>query len=447
MPNAIAPKSYIARTAALASGEDTPRAVLERCLAAIDAHEMDVLAFVTIDVEAARAAADAATKRWREGRRLSAIDGMPIGVKDVIETVDMPTGMGSPLFTGVKSGRDAASVKALRQAGAIIVGKTVTTEFAASFPGPTRNPHDLARTPGGSSSGSAAGVACGFFSAGLGTQVVGSIVRPSSFCGVVGFKPSLGGINRGGSHDFMSQSVQGALGASLADVWQTLIEIVARAGGDPGWPGLAGPMSLPAAHQPATLAVLETPGWAKTSDALKAAFAARLAGLSRAGIKLLTRANTPAVEAVEKAREDALPLTRDINGWESIWPLNIYRDRDASKLSAPMRERLAESEQMTPDDYRRALAARAAMRATYARLAEVADACVTLSATGPAPLGLASTGDPAFAVPGSILGVPALSLPLLGENGLPVGLQLMGFEQRDADVFAIAGAVETIPGD
>ena len=447
MSNAIAPKSYIARTAALASDEDTPRAFLERCLAAIDAHEKDVLAFVTIDVEAARAAADAATKRWREGRRLSAIDGMPIGVKDVIETVDMPTGMGSPLFTGVKSGRDAASVKALRQAGAIILGKTVTTEFAASFPGPTRNPHDLARTPGGSSSGSAAGVACGFFSAGLGTQVVGSIVRPSSFCGVVGFKPSLGGVNRGGSHDFMSQSVQGALGASLADVWQVLIEIVARAGGDPGWPGLAGPMSLPAARKPATLAVLETPGWAKTSDALKAAFAARLAGLSRAGIKLLTRANTPAVEAVEKALENALELTRDINGWESIWPLNIYRDRDASKLSAPMRERLAESEQMTPDDYRRALAARAAMRATYARLADVAEACVTLSATGPAPLGLASTGDPAFAVPGSILGVPALSLPLLGENGLPVGLQLMGFEQRDADLFAIAGAVETIPGD
>jgi Asp-tRNA(Asn)/Glu-tRNA(Gln) amidotransferase A subunit family amidase len=438
----IEPRSYLAATPGFAEGRDDPRKFLERCLSAIDAHEKDVLAFVHLDAAGARATADASAARWREGKQLSPIDGMPVGVKDVIETVDMPTGMGSPLFAGVRSGRDAASVKALRQAGAVILGKTVTTEFAASVPGPTRNPHDLKRTPGGSSSGSAAGAAAGFFSVGLGTQVVGSILRPAGFCGVVGFKPSLGGINRGGSHDFMSQSVQGALGASLADVWAVLIEIVNRCGGDPGWPGLAGPVAIPAAKAPRALAVLETPGWQKVSDALKADFAALVAKLVKGGVKILARKNSPAVEAVEKAIENALPLTRDINGWESIWPLNIYRDRDASKLSPEMRDRLAESEKTTPDDYRRALAARAAMRGTFAALAKEIDACLTLSAPGAAPVGLGHTGDPAFVVAGSALGVPAITLPLLAEQGLPVGAQILGFEQRDADAVAIARWVE-----
>ena len=439
-----APRSYVAATPAFASGTDSPRAFLERCLETIDAHEKDLLAFVVLDPEGARETADAATARWRAGKPLSAIDGMPIGVKDVIETVDMPTGNGSALFTGIRTGRDSASVKALRQAGAVILGKTVTTEFAASVPGPTRNPHDLSRTPGGSSSGSAAGAAAGFFPVGLGTQVVGSIVRPAGFCGVVGFKPSLGGINRGGSHDFMSQSVQGALGATLADVWRVLIEIVTRAGGDPGWPGLAGPLDPPAPRKPRALAVVETPGWAKVPEPLKAAFAEKLDRLAKSGVGLISRRDTPAVEALERGLDQALALTRDINGWESIWPLNIYRDRDASKLSPEMRERLAESETMKPDDYRRALAGRAALRQTYAALADLCDGCVTLSAPGPAPVGLGYTGDPAFAVPGSILGVPALTLPLLRHEGLPVGFQMLGFEQRDADLVAAAAAVETI---
>ncbi len=436
------PVSFIAAHAAFLEGADTPRAFLERCLERIDTYEKDVLAFVHLDAEGARQAADAATARWRDKRQLSAIDGMPVGVKDVIETVDMPTGMGSALFTGVSSGRDSASVKALRQAGAVILGKTVTTEFAASHPGPTRNPHDLTRTPGGSSSGSAAGSAAGFFSVGLGTQVVGSIVRPASFCGVVGFKPSLGGVNRGGSHDFMSQSVQGALGASLADVWSALIEIVNRAGGDPGWPGLAGPRTLPPAKPAKALVALETPGWAKASGATKAALGEALETLKAAGVRVQTRRDAPEVEALENALEQSIALTRAVNAWESIWPLNIYRDRDASKLSDSLRERSLEAEAMSIDDYRRALSARAALRARWAALSSICEACVTLSATGGAPVGLASTGDPAFAVHGSIVGVPALTLPLLSEDGLPVGLQLLGFEQRDADLVGIAAGIQ-----
>ena len=358
----------------------------------------------------------------------------------------MPTGMGSPLFTGWRSGRDSASVKALREAGALIIGKTVTTEFAASFPGPTRNPHDLTRTPGGSSSGSAAGVAAGFFSAGLGTQVVGSIVRPSSFCGVYGMKPSLGGINRLGSHDFMSQSAQGVLAASLADAWQVLTEIASRAGGDPGFPGLVGPALLPSARKPRRLVFLETTGWPLVSGALKAAVGEALGKLRSAGIEIVTRADNPEVEAVEKALTAALEITRLVNAWESRWPLNIYRDRDASKLSPDMRERSIEAENLTQAQYRRALDKRAAIRAAYAKLSTVADGIITLPAVGAAPLGLNSTGNPAFAVPGSLLGVPCLTMPLLSDENLPVGLQVMGYEQQDADVFAIARTVETVVG-
>ena len=446
MPTKPVRRSFIAATPAFAAGQDTPRAFLERCLEQIEAREKDVLAFVEMAIPAARGAADAASARWRDNRPLSSIDGMPIGIKDVIETADMATGMGSPLFTGWRSGWDSASVKALREAGALILGKTVTTEFAASEPGPTRNPHDLARTPGGSSSGSAAGVASGFFSAGLGTQVVGSIVRPSSFCGVYGYKPSLGGINRGGSHDYMSQSCQGVLAASLPDAWQTAIEIVTRTGGDPGYPGIAGPMILPTPKKPRRLVFLETPGWGAVSAPLKAAFEGTLAKLRASGIEIVGRASTSEVEDIETALGDALRVTRDINGWESIWPLNIYSERDASKLSLQMRERLKESLAMTTDDYRRSLARRAAIRALYAGLAGGGEGCITLSATGAAPVGLLSTGDPAFAVSGSLLGVPALSLPLLSEGGLPVGVQLLGFEQGDADLFATAGAVEQILG-
>lgn len=436
------PVSYLASTRALATGGTTPRDFLEQRLAAIDARESDLLVFVSrLAADEARRLADESGARWRAGRPLSPIDGMPIGVKDVIETIDMPTGMGSPLYDGWRGDKDSASVKALREAGAIILGKTVTTEFAASVPGPTRNPHDTQRTPGGSSSGSAAGVAAGYFPAGLGTQVVGSIVRPASFCGVFGFKPSVGAINRGGSHDYMSQSVQGVLAASLADAWQVLYEIVSRAGGDPGFPGLVGPAALPEARTPRALIALETPGWPLASDALKEELRKRIESLKAAGATVLTRRDRPEIEAMERLLARAMPLTRIINGWESRWPLNTYADRDASKLSPQMRERLAEAEAMTIGDYRAALAERASIRAAYASLAQLGEACVTLAAPGVAPVGLASTGDPSFAVPGSMLGVPAMSLPLLQEAGLPVGLQLLGFEGADADLFALAGGV------
>src|ERR1700704_1593276 len=198
----LSTKPYLSATPGLGSGADTPRDFLERCLADLAALEPRIGAFVNLNLDGARAAADRATTRWREGRTLSKIDGMPVGIKDIIETADMPTENGSPLFAGYRSERDAASVVGLREAGAVIVGKTVTTEFASTFPAGTHTPWDLERTPGGSSSGSAAAVGAGILSAALGTQVIGSTIRPASYCGCFGFQPALGGIHRGGGPDF-----------------------------------------------------------------------------------------------------------------------------------------------------------------------------------------------------------------------------------------------------
>jgi Asp-tRNA(Asn)/Glu-tRNA(Gln) amidotransferase A subunit family amidase len=435
-------KPFLAAAAQFAGGHDTPRAYLERCLDALAAWEPKIGAFVHTNVDGARAAADASSMRWRDNNPLSAIDGMPIGIKDIIETADMPTGMGSPLFDGWCSGRDAAAVAALREAGAVILGKTVTTEFAATEPRGTRNPWDLARTPGGSSSGSAAAVAAGLVSAALGTQVIGSIIRPASYCGCVGFKPSVGGINRGGSHDELSQSCMGVLAATLEDAWQVASEIAARAGGDPGYQGLVGPFRMPPPARPQRLVFLETAGWQVASAEAKKAVQQSLAFLSRNGIDILTRQSDQLVGAVEEAIADARALSIRINTWESRWPLNTYRNRDAGKLSRAMLARLAQAEAMSLDDYRADLDERIRVRALYESLAAQCDACVTLAAPAAAPVGLGSTGDPAFAVPFSLLGVPAISLPLLREQGLPLGLQVTGFHGKDATTSAIAGWVE-----
>jgi Asp-tRNA(Asn)/Glu-tRNA(Gln) amidotransferase A subunit family amidase len=435
-------KPFLAIAAQFAAGSDTPRAYLERCLDALAAWEPKIGAFVHTNLEGARAAADASSKRWRDNKPLSAIDGMPVGAKDIIETADMPTEMGSPLFEGWCSGRDSAAVAALREAGAVIFGKTVTTEFAATEPRGTRNPWDLARTPGGSSSGSAAAVAAGLVSAALGTQVMGSIVRPASYCGCVGFKPSVGAINRGGSHDELSQSCMGVLAATLEDAWQVASEIAARTGGDPGYRGLVGPLRMPPPARPQRLVFLETAGWQVASAEAKHVIQESLALLSRTGVDIVSRSSDRLVDAVEEAIGDARALSIRINTWESRWPLNTYRNRDAGKLSRAMLARLAQAEAMSLDDYRADLDERNRVRALYESLAAQCDACVTLAAPAAAPVGLGSTGDPVFAVPFSLLGVPAISLPLLREQDLPLGLQVTGFYGKDATTSAIAGWVE-----
>ncbi len=430
---------YVSLASALRAGKTSPRAYLAETLERIEQRDPDVGAFVTLNTEGAMRAAEASATRWRDGKPLSAIDGMPIAIKDIIETADMPTGQGSPLWEGTVSRRDSASVHALREAGAIIIGKTTTTEFAASHPfHETRNPYDGRRTPGGSSSGSAAAVGAGMVPAGLGTQVVGSILRPASFCGCVGFKPSVGAINRSGSHDHFSQSCQGAIGATLADTWAVVRAIADRTGGDPGYPGLAGDADLTGRAGPTRVAILETGGWGATSTGARVAFAVVRTKLADAGVELRSRADDPDIEALEKAIIDALPLTQAINAWEGRWPLNTYADLDAEKLSGPARERLKTAEAMTQREYGELITRRAEVRTIYAKAASRYDIFVTLGACGAAPIGLGSTGNTVMNVTASLLGCPALTVPVLEDEGMPLGLQFLAGIERDAALFSAA---------
>jgi len=432
-------RTYVSLAQDLRSGKITPRAYLEECLDRIAKNDPRIGAFVTVNADAARRAADAASARWKDGKPLSAIDGMPIAVKDVIETADMPTGQGSPMWEGNATRRDSAAVRALREAGGVILGKTTTTEFAATHPWhKTQNPHDGTRTPGGSSSGSAAAVGSGMVPAALGTQVVGSILRPASFCGCVGYKPSVGGVNRSGSYDHFSQSCQGGIGATVADIWGLITTITARTGGDPGHIGVTGKVNFAGTAKPKRLAILETGGWSVTTEGARKAFEAARGKLKAAGVEIKSRADDPDLEVAEKHLVDALPLTQSINAFEGRWPLNTYAALDAAKLSAPALDRLKTANAMTQRDYAELLKQREASRAAYNTAASRYDAFVTLGACGAAPKGLGSTGNTIMNVAASLLGCPAITLPLLEDEGMPLGLQLMGGVDRDAALFDTA---------
>lgn len=432
--------SYLAETAEFKTGRSSPSAFLERCLARLEAAEPVLKAFVHVaGRDAARALAAASDARWQAGAPLSPIDGLPIAIKDIIETADMPTGQGSPFWAGTQTRRDAASVQALREAGAIILGKTTTTEYATSEPfHQTTNPHDPRRTPGGSSSGSAAAVGAGIVPAGLGTQVVASTLRPASFCGCVGFKPSVGALNRSGSFDHLSQSCTGILAATPGDAWVVASAISERVGGDPGFPGLIGPVLPPAARKPARLALIETGGWDKTTSGARAAFSAKRSQLASLGIEIADRRTDTDIDALELALADALALTFDIYDWEFRWPLRSFARGEPALLGAQLRKRQEECAAMTIDVYRANIARRAAIRQRAAWLLQRYDAFLSLSATGAAPIGLAWTGDPAVTVAGSLLGGPAISLPVMADEGMPLGLQLLGGIDGDADLLAVA---------
>ncbi len=436
-------RSFAGNVQAFREGTDTPRAFLERCIEVIEARDSEIGAFVATNFERARADADASTERWKTGQTLSLIDGMPIGIKDVFETADMPTGQGSPLFEGWCGGIDSAAVAALREAGALIIGKTLTTEFAATEPGTTRNPWDLDRTPGGSSSGSAASVGSGMVPVALGSQVVGSTLRPASYCGCFGFKPSEGGINRGGCFDVFSQSCVGFIAASLEEVWTVARAISSRAGGDPGYPGLSGLVEMPPAKKPKRVAMLETDGWVDATEDAKKCLYEALERFRADGIDVVDRTSSEDVAAAEEALSGALPLTFNILMWERRWPLNTYaRDLDPSKLSQATMASKAKGEKLTLEEYQGFLDERRQVRETFSRLKDHVDACVTLAATGPAPVGLGpTTGNTIMNLPASLLGTPAVTLPVLWTEGFPLGLQVMGFNEEDAALISVSASM------
>lgn len=441
---------------AFMEGRDTPRKYLERCLETIEVREPVVRAWAEMNVQEARLVADASTKRYQSGRALSTIDGMPVGIKDLLMTKDMPTRMGSPLFENNHTHQDSACVQALRTAGAVVLGKTVTTELGMSHPGPTTNPFNPLHTPGGSSSGSAAAIGARMVPAAIGTQVAGSVIRPASFCANFAIKPTMGAISRG-ERQGLSQSHIGIHAGDLKDMWHVSIEVAKRSGGDPGYPGLYGDTSLKAATQPGRLIVMEAQGASQLDEASKEAFDGFLADLRRAGVQILDRSNHSLVQQFERAIADSLEITRDICAYEMRWSLENLIDRFGGGLSESLTSRLEIARSMSLDDYRLLLAKRESARAAHLAIAYVADAVIAPSSVGPAPRldnrGVDSgvshtTGLPSYNAVTSVLGAPAITMPLLAVGGMPLGVQVIGQQHADSYLAGLARWIsETIPRD
>jgi Asp-tRNA(Asn)/Glu-tRNA(Gln) amidotransferase A subunit family amidase len=446
-PRAFRPLTFHDAVPRFRDGADTPRAYLERCLETIEQREPVVKAFAATNVPAARAAADASTERWKSNRPLSAIDGMPIGIKDLLETKDMPTEQGCEAYRGSFPKRDNAAVWALRQAGAVILAKTTTAELGGSHPPATSNPFDPTRTAGGSSSGSAAAVGARMLPAAIGTQVGGSIIRPAAFCGNFALKPTQGGINRG-ERQATSMSTHGPHAGCIEDMWQVAIEIASRAGGDRGCRGLSGAMSPPPAQKPQRLMVLETEGLARLDEPTKQAFAQLLEAIERAGVTLVTRRTSAAVEAMERAIGNATAVASGITGWENRWGTRNLVDQHPDGVSERAKAVLAKSEAMSISDYRALLLEREVAQVTHASVANVADAAITLACPGPAPLWPGDqpgkpllprpTGDAVFNYPSSMLFAPVVTMPLMAVGGMPVGLQIMGQQWQDERITSLA---------
>lgn len=421
--------SFVSHEAAFRSGSYSPLQYLERCIEGIDARESEVLAFVRMDRAAARRAAEASTLRWREGRPKSVLDGMPIGVKDIIETRDFPTEMGSAVFAGWQSRRDAACVHVLREVGAIVVGKTVTTEFAVGAGGPTRNPLDLTRTPAGSSSGSAAAVAAGMLPFALGTQTQSSTLRPASFCGIYGFKPSFGALPLGGVHPLAeSHDHLGLLAGSLDDLWACASAISDRFGA----------ATLPPARRPRQLAWLKTAGWSALEEEVRNRLRGLLSVLAAAGVPVCGEQEDREIAQFESLLLDADEASEDILAYEMRWPFAEYLAHKGEMVSERVHGLVSRGQSISAVRYRDRIEYRESLRRQLLKLRGRFDAIVSLAASGVAPVGLQNTGARSFPIPGSLLGAPSFSLPLLAHGGLPLGVQVIGFPGHDAETAAFA---------
>ncbi|WP_137177548.1 amidase [Roseomonas sp. AR75] len=400
---------------AIAAGRLSPAALMEACLARAAEREPAVNAFVHLDPAQARRAA----ARARPGP----LHGIPFGVKDVLDTADMPTGYGSPIWAGWRPRGDSAAVAAARAAGAVIMGKTVTTEFATRHPGATANPRNLAHTPGGSSSGSAAAVADCMLPLAFGTQTAGSIVRPAAFCGVVGYKPTHGALHRAGMK-VMAESLDtiGVLARSVADCALAMAAMTGRTMGDPeAKPERAPRFGLTLGHDPGKAAP-ET-----------VALLHRVAEQARkAGAEVVDFTLTP--EMLKAA--ETHPVLMNMETAQSLaWELNEAR----AQLSDVLVEKLDWARGLPMAAFREARLAQSAAKLGFARATEGLDALLTPSAPGEAPEGLGWTGDPTFNLLWTTLWGPNVTVPAgTGPKGLPMGVQLVGRIGEDAAVLGWA---------
>lgn len=418
----------------IADGRLTVLELVQAHLATIAVQEDRIQAWAFLDADHARAQASERDAERRAGQPQGPLFGLPVGVKDVIDTADMPTECGTALLRGRRPGRDATVVARLRAAGAVILGKTVTTELAVYTPGKTRNPCDLERTPGGSSSGSAAAVAAHMVPLALGTQTNGSVIRPAAFCGIVGYKPSFGLIGRSGVlRQAPTFDHVGVLARSLADAALLAEALIGRDEADPDTRPAARPDLLATLQAPwplaPRLAFARTSAWPEAEPGTQAAFMelATLLGTACETVDLPEPADRAhAAHGLIMAAEMAASFA-------PLW------ERGRDRLSPKLRAILENGRTVTAFDYLAALELKDRLLAAIEPLLDSYDAILTPAAPGEAPVGLESTGSPAFCTIWTFLGLPAVTVPLLeGPAGLPMGVQLVGRRGDDARLLRTA---------
>jgi Asp-tRNA(Asn)/Glu-tRNA(Gln) amidotransferase A subunit family amidase len=422
-----------ARTA-IEAGRITSEELVQACLDRIRALEPTIQAWAHLDPDYALTQARAADRARQEGKALGPLHGIPVGVKDIFDTADMPTENGTILHAGRRPTRDATVVASLRTSGAVIMGKTVTTELAVYSPGKTRNPHDPQRTPGGSSSGSAAAVAARMVPIALGSQTNGSVIRPASYCGTFGYKPTHGLISRTGvlkqSRHLDHVGVFARSVEDLALIAQSLMRFDPR---DPDMRPVAEPNLVATATSeppvPPRLGFVRSPVWEQANDDTKAAFAELVAELGDRATEM----------PLPDGFDEAVALHRTIFEADLARNLAVQYDRGREKLSPTLREIIERGQRCLAVDYNRAVDRIPILSGLLETMFEWCDAILTPATSGEAPLGLDSTGSPIFCTIWTLCGVPAVSVPVFqGSAGLPIGAQLIGPRGDDARLLRTA---------
>ena len=419
---------------AIRAGEITSEDLVRDCLQRIAEVDGQVEAWAFLDPDHALAQARKADTVTRAGQPRGVLHGVPVGIKDIFDTGDMPTEFGTPLHAGRRPASDATAVSLLREAGAVIMGKTVTTELAVFSPGKTRNPYNPEHTPGGSSSGSAAAVAAGMVPLAVGTQTNGSVIRPASYCGVIGFKPTFGAISRRGALSLSPTLDQvGVFARTIEDIALISEALMRFDAGDAAMRSTARPelIRISAEPPPVTprLGFVKTPVWDAAEEATREAFAELVETLG------------DAVEEIALADpfDQAMEWHRVIMEADLAKNLAAEYGRGADQLSSILREMIERGQVILAVDYNRANDWMPVVRGLLDEAFRWNDALVTPATTGPAPHGLDSTGNPIFCTLWSYLGLPAVNLPLFrAEDGLPFGAQLVAARGDDARLLRTA---------
>ena len=418
----------------LATGALRAVELVEACIARIEEREAEIGAWAWFDPEHARKRAAELDAYRASGRDIGPLHGLPVGVKDIIDTVRIPTENGTVLDSGRVPTRDAWIVTRLKQAGAVIMGKTATTELAFMHPAKTRNPANPDHSPGGSSAGSAAAVADRMVPLAIGTQTGGSVIRPAAYCGIVGFKPTFGAIPRTG---ILSQSPSlDTVGVFAADVAGAALLAETLCGHDPGDPATA-PAPVPRlvdtalAEVPVTpaIAFVRQPAWGGAEQDTKDAFAEVVEALGDDCVEI----------ALPEAFGEAVAARQRINFAEMAKTYFHYVEKGRDKLGEETLAAIDAGGKLPARDYISALDWPKVLNATLDEIFFRFDAILTPAAPGPAPEGLGSTGSPAFNVLWTFCGTPAITLPLLeAPNGMPMGIQLVGPRGGDAKLLRTA---------